>query len=105
MCERVAFEVDEQHVLQRIVGEALIERDADEVGAQVHRLGQEDPRVHQGGLARDQRLEVHAGEDVALDVDARGDLDELEPLWPEPEDAALGHVDAPSARAGPRRRR
>jgi len=89
---------------QRIAGQPLLERDADEVGAQAHGLGTEDARVHLGRIARDQRSELHAGEDVALDVDARRDLDELEPLGPQREDTALGSRRARSVRAAPRRR-
>ena len=60
---------------------------------QAHRLGPEDARVHLRWIAGDQRLEIHAGENVADDVDARRDLDELEPVGPQREHAALGHVE------------
>ena len=69
------------------------ERDADEIVPEAHRLGPEDARVHLRGIAGDQRLEIHAGENVADDVDARRDLDELEPVGPQREHAALGHVE------------
>ncbi len=40
----------------------------------------------------DDRLEVHEGQDVLVDVDARRDLDQLQTVLLELEDAALGHV-------------
>src|SRR5271166_4980260 len=45
-------------------------------------------RVHFRRVARDERLEIHAGEDVGLDVDAWRDFDQFEPLGPQREHAA-----------------
>src|SRR5271166_1619864 len=45
-------------------------------------------RVHFRRVARDERLEIRAGENVGLDVDARRDFDEFEPLGPQREHAA-----------------
>src|SRR5215471_7385205 len=39
------------------------------------------------------RFEIHLVEDVALDVDARSNLDQLEPFFREPKYAALGDVE------------
>ena len=56
-------------------------------------------------IARDQRPEIHLREDVALDVDAGRDLDQLQPVGPQGEDAALGDVEHALPALAPHRRR
>ena len=50
----------------------------------------------------DHRPEVHLREDVALDVDAGRDLDQLQPFGAQPEHAALGDVEHRLAALGTR---
>ena len=59
---------------------------------QSHPPGPEDPIVHQRNLAVDDRPERHPGQNVALQVDAGRDLDQLQAGGRQPEDAALGDV-------------
>ncbi|MDT4841879.1 hypothetical protein FQZ97_757550 [compost metagenome] len=66
-------------------------RRADRV-AQADACGQEQPRVHQPGVADDRR-EVHACKDVAFQVDARGDLDQLQAVQGQLEHTAFGDVE------------
>ena len=74
----MAFEIDEEQVFFGSIGEALLERHAQQIVAQSHRLGAKDALVHDGRIAPDDRPELHLREDVALDVDAGRDLDQLE---------------------------
>ena len=91
--QREALQIDEEQVLLLVEGETLIERDREHVVAQIHRALAEDPRVHRERIARDRRLEIHQREDVALDVDAGRDFDQLEPPGRQRKDAALGDVE------------
>ena len=59
---------------------------------QAHRLGPKDAHVHRLRVAHD-RLEVHMRQDVALDVDAGRDFDQLHAARRALEDATLGHVE------------
>src|SRR6478672_3985692 len=86
------LEIEEQDVVLVIVVEARLEGHPQEILAQSHWLGLEEPGVHQVRLAHD-RLEIHLVQDVVLDVDARRNLDQLQPLPCELEHAALGDVE------------
>ena len=86
------LEIEEQDVVLVIVVEARLEGHPQEILAQPHWLGLEEPDVHQLPLAHD-RLEIHLVQDVLLDVDARRDLDQLQPLPCELEHAALGDIE------------
>ena len=85
--------IDEEQVLLRVVGQALFERDVEQVAAQPHRRVGEDARVHQRRRTFHDRHEIHAVEDVALQVHTGRDLDQLEPFLAQAEHAALGHVE------------
>ena len=66
----------------------------------------EQAGVHQPQLRADGGREVHLREDVAFEVDAGRDLDQLEAArFGEPEHAALGHVQHALAAAVARARR
>ena len=80
-------------VFLRVVAEARFERHAQELVAQAHRLRSEDALVHERDRLVDHGLEVHEGEDVALDIDSGCDLDQLEPVLRELEHAPFGHVE------------
>jgi hypothetical protein len=71
---------------------ALFDRCIEELGPETHRLGAEEAIVHLHERA-DRGLEVHVGEDVALELDAGGDLDELQSAGCDGEHAALGDVE------------
>src|SRR5215472_10829182 len=75
-----------------IVVETRIERQPQHIFAEPHRFCPEDARIHLTRMTHD-RFEIHPVEDVALDVDARSNLDQLEPLFREPKYAALGDVE------------
>src|SRR5215207_4283671 len=64
-----------------------------EIAGKSHRLGPEQARVHGCELRRDRRAEPHPGENVALEVEARRDLDELDAALAQPEHGAFGHVE------------
>ena len=75
----IAAEVDEQQVAGRIERDPCLDRGLKELRPEAHRLGAEETRVHGDGTV-DDRGEGHVGEDVAAEVDARGDLDQLQAL-------------------------
>ncbi len=61
----------------RVVGEALAEVPLEERILQAHGVEAEEAVVHQPRLP-DGRPKGHLRENVALDVDARGDFDEFQ---------------------------
>ena len=87
------LEIDEEHVLLGVVAEALLERQRQHAVAQAHRLGKEDPLVHQPRRPVHDGREIHLREDVPVQVDAGRDLDQLETLVAERKHAALGDVE------------
>src|ERR1022692_4289220 len=89
---RQSFEIDEEEIPYGVIAEALLEWQVEQGRTQVHRSFGEDPLVHQGRLGLEHRPKTHAGQDVALDVDARGNLDEFEALGAESEHAPLRDV-------------
>ena len=95
--DRKPLEVDEETIVVGVQEEAVGDGDVEEVGPQVHGAGGEDARVHEGRFAVEQGHEVHPGQDVPFQIDARGDLDQPEPIRGELEDAALGDVEHPLA--------
>ncbi len=86
------FEIQEQDVLLFVVVDACFQWQAQHVRAQSHRLRAEDPRIHQGWRAHDRR-EVHLGENIAFQIDARRNLDEFQALRAQLEYATLGNVE------------
>ena len=74
-----AFEIDEENVALRIILHALMHVKIEQLGEQAHRLVDEEALVHQFGLF-DDGLEGHMREHVLLDVDARRDFNQLQPL-------------------------
>src|SRR6185437_13160759 len=52
--------------------------------------GRKDPGVHLAQIARNARPKAHLRDHVALDVDARRDLDQLEAVGPDAKDRTLG---------------
>ena len=90
---RQALEIYEEQVLLRVVGQALLERDVEQVAAQAHRRIVEDARVHQRRRTPHDRHEVHVIENVALQVHPGRDLEQLEARVAQPEHAALGDVE------------
>src|SRR6476660_9932274 len=89
---REALEIDKKYVLLRVVGEALIEGNAQQMVAQAHGLGAEDTRIHQLGFIANDRLEVHLRENVPLDIDAGCDLTQLQTVGRQDEHAAFRNV-------------
>src|SRR5262249_1770786 len=75
-CNRELAEIDEQHAQLGIVGEALFDGHRQHPLAQAHGLVHEYALVH-GLRIPDDRGEPHVCENVAIDVDAWGHLDEL----------------------------
>ena len=57
-----------------------------------HQFVAENPLVHQLEILCDDRAYRHMGADVLFKINARGDLDQLQPLGGEPEDRPLGEV-------------
>ena len=72
-----ALEIEEQRVAAGIVADPAVEIEVERVWLRPMAAGPEDARVHQVGRAHD-RLERHVRQDVALDVDAGRDLDQLD---------------------------
>src|SRR5262245_61146012 len=89
----MTLEVDEELVLLGMIGEAPLERHAQQVVAQSHRLGQKYALIHNPGVAADDRLELHPGQDVAPDVDAGSNLDQLQAVGGKLEHAAFRDVE------------
>src|SRR5262249_46918947 len=89
----VALEVDEELVLLGMIREAPFERHAQQVVAQSHRVGQKYTFIHDSRLAADDRLELHPGQDVAPDVDAGSNLDQLQAVGGKLEHAAFRDVE------------
>ncbi len=87
-----ALEVEEEALALGLPADALGQGDGQQAVFEAHRFGAEDAGIHQDGLAHD-RAERHPGQDVALYVDAGRDLDQLQALGREREDAALGDVE------------
>src|SRR5262249_39122998 len=99
--QRKVLEIDEEQVLLSVIGKALLERDRQEILAQFHWAFAEDAGIHKERIAPDDRLEIHQRQNVALDVDAGRNLDQLEPVGAQRKDAALGDVKHPlPARGG-----
>ena len=61
-----------------IEGEPIGQRAVEQHGLQAHRGRAEQSRVHGPGIAH-QRAEVHEGQDVPLQIDARCHLDQCQP--------------------------
>ena len=91
--DHMTFEIDEELAFPGVIGEALLERHAQQIVAQSHRPGREYALVHDGRIAADDRPELHLRQDFALDVDAGRDLDQLEAVLGQLEHAAFGHVE------------
>lgn len=58
-----------------------------------HDLGVEEAGIHRPGRTPENRLEVHLGENVSLEIYPRRDLDQLEVVSRQLEDASLGDVE------------
>ena len=63
-----------------------------EVGGQAHRSGRVEATIHLAQIVGDARPEAHLPQDVALEIDARRDLGQHEPVVLEGEDRALRDV-------------
>jgi len=64
-----ALAVDEEQVLLRVVDQPLLNGDTEEFVADAHRLGPEETLVHDAGRALHEGPKVHAGQDVAFQID------------------------------------
>ena len=89
----MTFEIDEELIFLGVIGEAPLERHAQQVVAQSHWLVREYALIHDGRIAPDDRPKLHPRQDIPLDVDAGRDLDQLQALCGELEHAAFGHVE------------
>src|SRR3974377_1482468 len=67
--------VDEENVVVTIVIETCIERQTQHIFAEAHWFCPEDARIHLARMTHN-RFEIHPVEDVAFDVDTRGNLDQ-----------------------------
>ena len=76
--DREAFEIDEQQVALGVVDDAVLDAELEQRLAQVHGLIHEDAFVHELGLCAHHRLEIHVGENVAIDVDTGGDFEQFQ---------------------------
>src|SRR5512139_222699 len=87
------LEIDIVGVFARDVDQPVLDRDFEHVALQVHRLGPEDPGIHElrGGLH--DGLKIHQGEDVSFEVDTGSDLGQLHTILCQGENAALRYVE------------
>ena len=75
---RQAFHVEEEDVALRVVGEARLQWNGEQIALEPHRLLAKDPLVHQLRLAFDDGCESEVGQHIVLQIDARSDLDEFQ---------------------------
>ena len=76
----------------RIVGEAVLQGNGQQVGFDAHGRRPEYPWVHELGRSADDGLEIHERQDLGFEVDARRDLEELKSFLAQREHAAFGDV-------------
>ena len=93
VANHVTFEIDEELVLLRVIGEPLLERHTQQVVAQSHRLGREYAPIHEAGSRRMIGLKLHLRQNFALDVDAGSNFDQLQAVLGQLEHTAFGHVE------------
>ena len=86
-----AFEIEKQDVALGVVAHALGEPQPEQRLLQLHRLVAEDSRFHRPRIAHD-RGEFHLCQDIAANVDAGRDLDQLHAFAAATEHAAFGDI-------------
>src|SRR4051794_41403622 len=92
LCDRLSGR-GREGIEERAPRRARPRRPRREIAGKGHRLGPEQARIHGCELRRDRRAEAHPAEDVAIEVAARRDLDELDAALAQPEHGALRHVE------------
>ena len=60
IADLVALEIDEEEIVLRMIGEALLERQAKQIVTQSHWRIRKNAFVHDGRITTDDRLKLHS---------------------------------------------